>query len=194
MENRRFFLEKVELRRQAEDRDGVWYRNITAEIRKVCTRGKEHWTDNRCEDIEQIDKNKQGLHFENTKDVTNKRKWKTNKAILKKDRTVVLAVEEVRERWSEYKRELFCDDDRWLKMRLMWRMGQRCLSRRWRKWQEATRPETMERLQAAGDQLIIHHRTWSKLVFVIIREMGPSGAKNIGPSASWPKWRWYYEL
>lgn len=44
--------------------------------------------------------------------MTNKRKWKTNKAILKKDRTVVLAVEEVRERWSEYKRELFCDDDR----------------------------------------------------------------------------------
>ena len=88
------------------------YNTLNRTIHRECTKAKEKWMNEKCKEIEDLDKRDQQLMYERVKEITykNKNRSNTSTAIKQADGTVVMEEEEVIERWAEYIAELFHDN------------------------------------------------------------------------------------
>lgn len=105
-------LEMMDERRHLKGRDEVQYRIKNTEIQRECSRRKEQWLNEQCEEVEELCRTNHHSRHDKIKELTQKRKWNKGCAIKDKDGTVIMDAEGVRSRWSEYIGELFNDDER----------------------------------------------------------------------------------
>ena len=105
-------LDMMDKRRQVKGRDEEQYTILNREIHKECNKKKEHWVDGECEEVERLSRRNHNAKYDKIKELTHKRKWKTNTAVKNKDGTLAMEMETVLKRWSEYIKDLFEDDDR----------------------------------------------------------------------------------
>ena len=103
-------LNMMDERRTYKNRDVSKYKDLNRKIHKECLKAKREWMTERCEEIEQLDKMDQQCMYSRIKEIKGqKRKYKNNISIRKADSTVAMEMEEVKDRWNEYIRELFQD-------------------------------------------------------------------------------------
>ena len=105
-------LDMMDRRRQLKGRDEEQYSNLNREIHRESNRRKEQWIDEECEVVEELSRRNHNAKYDKIKELTHKRKWRTNAAVKKKDGTLAMEMETVLLRWSEYISELFKDEDR----------------------------------------------------------------------------------
>ena len=105
-------IDMIKSRRLAKGNDEARYRELNRQIHRECVAKKEQWMNNHCKEIEELDKRNQTLKYQKIAEVTKKRTWKNNRAIKKKDGTVVMELEEVKKRWEEHIQDLFKDEGR----------------------------------------------------------------------------------
>ena len=66
--------------------------------------------DERCAEIESLEKRDQQIMYSKVKDMIGKRKRNSNIAIKKNDGSIAMDIEDVKIRWNEYIAELYHDD------------------------------------------------------------------------------------
>ena len=104
-------LDMMEERRKKK-RNEDEYHSLNKRIHKECIKAKEKWMDEKCCEIEDLDRlNQQQLMYERVKEVTGKKIMDKSNSIKNDDGKVLMEAEDVKERWTEYIGELF-DDDR----------------------------------------------------------------------------------
>ena len=100
----------MEDRRQCKGKNQQKYRDLNKTIHKECIRAKEKWIDEKCTDLEDLEKRDQQKMYGKIKDLVGKKKYNKNIAIKKADGKIAMDIEEVKSRWSEYVAELFFDE------------------------------------------------------------------------------------
>ena len=105
-------LDMMDRRRQVKGRDEEQYAILNREIHRECNKRKEQWLNEQCEEVEELSKRNHNAKYDKIKELTHKRKWKTNIAVRNKDGALAIEMEAVLLRWSEYIKDLFEDDNR----------------------------------------------------------------------------------
>jgi len=106
-------LHLMQERKAAKHRNTVLYNKLDHQIRSKCNEAKEQWMQGQCEIIEEMQANHQyaAMH-KKIKDVTGNVNRRKANCIKNKKGDVLFEVEDILERWSEYIRELYGDNDR----------------------------------------------------------------------------------
>ena len=74
------------------------YQSLKKRIHKECIKAKEKWMNEKCCEIEDLDKrNQQQLMYEKVKEVTGKKIMDKSNAIKNNDGRVVMEIEDVKE-------------------------------------------------------------------------------------------------
>lgn len=102
-------LDKMEERRMNKNND-IEYNRLNREVKKLCNKAKEEWTNTQCEELEDLGRRDQQRMYEKIKEMTGKRKSKRGTAIKAEDGTVLMDIESIKERWKQYVEDLFEDE------------------------------------------------------------------------------------
>ena len=104
-------LALMDERRKYKGIDEESYRELNRRIKRECIIAKKAWMDDTCGEIEDLSRRDQPRMYSKVKEVVGRKScYKHNIAIMKADSTIAMEEEEVKERWDEYKQELFFDD------------------------------------------------------------------------------------
>ena len=105
-------LNKMEERRKAKNRkdDGL-YTRLKHEIQKLCREAKDKYYEEKCREIEVLDKVHSHLLYQKIKELR-PRGSKMLNSIKSKQGKILIDEEEVKERWAEYVEDLYRDDNR----------------------------------------------------------------------------------
>ena len=91
-------LALMEERRRYKNIDEEKYRELDRKIHRECTKAKEKWMDEICTEIEELDKRDQQRMYEKVSSITKKKKGTQNNTIKKRDGTLAMELDEVKER------------------------------------------------------------------------------------------------
>ena len=83
-------LDLMDERRLHKERNEDRYRELNREIHRECNKAKETWMDERCQEIEDLNKRDTQLMYERVKELTNKRKPNSNKAIKNTEGNIIV--------------------------------------------------------------------------------------------------------
>src|SRR5437867_13249544 len=87
------------------------YKRLKNEIRKLCREAKEKYYEDKCKEIEMLDKARSQLMYQKIKELRPKgNRWL--QTIRDKQGNVLMEKDEVMERWAEYVEELYKDENR----------------------------------------------------------------------------------
>ena len=104
-------LSKMEQRRTVKNKT-TEYNVINKEIVDECRQAKENWLNERCEEIESLEKqHKTKERYDEVKELTKKCTLKGGGSITDKNEKILFGQEEIDKRWVEYIKELY-DNDR----------------------------------------------------------------------------------
>ena len=103
-------LEKMNNRRLKKN-NTVEYKRIDREIREDCSRAKEEWLNEKCGEVEELERVDKRLMYSKINEITGGSRNRTGGAIKKSNGDIAVESLEVKQRWQEYITELF-DDDR----------------------------------------------------------------------------------
>ena len=104
-------LEKMEQRRLKKNSPQE-YRRIDREIKEDCSRAKDRWLNEQCIEIERLENIDLRIMHNKIKEMTGSKNKKAGWAIKKSNGDIAMGKEEVKQRWSEYTKELFHDERR----------------------------------------------------------------------------------
>lgn len=105
-------LRKMEERRKCKgNKDEELYKKLKKEIRKMCRQAKDKYYDDKCKEIELLDKVHSQLLYQKINDLRPKGN-RNNQTIKNKQGKSLLEREEVLERWAEYVEDLYKDENR----------------------------------------------------------------------------------
>src|SRR5438876_9666156 len=105
-------LHKMEERRKCKNmRDEEQYKKLKQEIRKLCRQAKDKYYEDKCKEIEMLDKAHSQLMYQKIKELRPKGN-RGLQAIKSKQGNVLMEKDEVMERWAEYVEELYKDENR----------------------------------------------------------------------------------
>ena len=102
-------MDLMDERRECKGRDHQRYKVLNRRIHRECLAAKTRWMEERCAEIEDLDKRDNQLMYKKVQEIVGRRKFNSNIAIKKADGTIAMEVEEVKARWDEYIGELFLD-------------------------------------------------------------------------------------
>src|SRR5437867_4577278 len=105
-------LHKMEERRKCKNmRDEEQYKKLKQEIRKLCRQAKDKYYEDKCMEIEMLDKAHSQLMYQKIKELRPKgsRGLQTMKS---KQGNVLMEKDEVMERWADYVEELYKNENR----------------------------------------------------------------------------------
>lgn len=106
-------LEMMEERRKVKDKDAGKYRQIHKHIRAEIRRAKENWLSKKCEEMEELDKRHDSFNMhKEIKSITGTFRKKNVAVIKDTDGKILTEHEKKKERWVDYIRELFLDEER----------------------------------------------------------------------------------
>ena len=109
-------LDKMDQRRKYKrDGDKDRYNELDREIRADCKRAKEEWYKDRCNEIEELERKHKAMALhQKVKELTDRRRNIKNRSgcIKDKDGELLFEKEKISERWVEYIRTLYSDDNR----------------------------------------------------------------------------------
>jgi exonuclease III len=105
-------LEKMEERRLSKNKkDERQYKSLKQEIQKLCREAKDKYYENKCNEIERLDKAHNQLLYKKIKELRPKANRMLH-TIKNKQGKYIQEKEEVLERWAEYVEELYDDRSR----------------------------------------------------------------------------------
>src|SRR3989441_11469446 len=105
-------LHKMEERRKCKNmRDEEQYKKLKQEIRKLCRQAKDKYYEDKCKEIEMLDKVHNQLMYQKIKELRPKGN-RGLQTIKSKQGNVLMEKDEVMERWAEYVEELYKDENR----------------------------------------------------------------------------------
>src|SRR6059036_2680885 len=105
-------LHKIEERRKCKNmRDEEQYKKLKQEIRKLCREAKDKYYEDKCKEIEMLDKAHCQLMYQKIKELWSKGN-RGLQTIRGKQGNVLMEKDEVMERWAEYVEELYRDETR----------------------------------------------------------------------------------
>src|SRR6267154_661232 len=105
-------LHKVEERRNCKNRnEEEQYKKIKHEIQKLCRDAKDNYYEEKCKEIERLDKMHSHLLYQKIKELRPKGN-RMLQAIKSKQGKGLSETDEVMERWVEYVEELYKDENR----------------------------------------------------------------------------------
>jgi len=105
-------LQKMEERRQCRNKKDVeQYKKLKHDIQKMCREAKEKYLDEKCKEIEMLDKAHSQLLYQKIKDFR-PRGNRLMQTIKSKQGKCLFEKEEIMERWAEYVEELYKDENR----------------------------------------------------------------------------------
>ena len=100
----------METRRKSKHKD-IEYSRLNKKIKKKCNEAKESFLNNQCKEIEsKWNKNSKFVH-EKIKEVTCKSFCTRSGCIKAKDGSIIMEKERILNRWSEYIKDLFEDEE-----------------------------------------------------------------------------------
>ena len=100
-------------RRQQKGRGNLErYKELDDEVKRRCWERKEQWLNQRCEEVEQLEKIDTHLMHKKIKEMTGIRKPTRSSVIKDRDGNLLMDQTDVLQRWEEYIGELFDDDRR----------------------------------------------------------------------------------
>ena len=107
-------LEKMEIRRKIKQKDGHThserYKNINKEINKDCREAKEKYYQEKCEELERLDRINSPNFYKKVGDMK-KKKRQVKIGIKDKNKNLILDEEKILRRWEEYvEKELYNDN------------------------------------------------------------------------------------
>ena len=110
-------LELMDKRRHLKNKKTSDFKMINNKIGQECTKAKQRWIAEKCEEIENLEQRDIQLMYSKIKIMT-KTTTRTAKTVLtKKDEKVVIGQEEVLKRWVEHIGDLFRDEQKEKTMR-----------------------------------------------------------------------------
>src|SRR6267154_5660889 len=105
-------LHKMEERRNCKNRnEEVQYKKLKHEIQKLCREAKDNYYEEKCKEIERLDKMHSHLLYQKIKELRQKGN-RMKQAIQSKQGKALSEKDEVLERWAEYAEELHKDENR----------------------------------------------------------------------------------
>src|SRR2546425_470584 len=105
-------LHKMEERRKCKNmRDEEQYKKLKQEIRKLCRQAKDKYYEDKCKEIEMLDKAHSQLMYQKIKELRPKGN-RGLQTIKSKQGNVLIEKDEVMERWADYVEELYKDENR----------------------------------------------------------------------------------
>ena len=103
-------LRQMDERRECKGRNQQQYNSLNRTIHRECKNAKERWLEERCSEIEDLERRDQQIMYSKVKELLGRKNCKKNIAIKTADGKIAMDVEEVKSRWSEYIAELFFDE------------------------------------------------------------------------------------
>ena len=103
-------LRLMDCRRMKKGVDLDEYKNLNRTIHRKCRQARDEWMDERCAEVEDLEKRDQAIMYSKVKEVIGKKNYNRNIAIRKSDGRIAMDIGEVKERWSEYVGELYHDE------------------------------------------------------------------------------------
>ena len=97
-------------RRKYKGKNQPMYENLNKAIHRECRIAKEKWMDEKCAEMEDLDKRDQQIMYSKVKELVGKKKYNKKISIKKADGKIAMDIEEVKSRWGEYVAELFFDE------------------------------------------------------------------------------------
>src|SRR6267154_2178653 len=105
-------LQKMEERRNCKNRkEEEQYKKLKHEIQKLCREAKENYYEEKCKEIERMDKRHSHLLCQKIKELRPKGN-RMLQAIKSKQGKVLSEKDEVMKKWAEYVEELYKDENR----------------------------------------------------------------------------------
>src|SRR6267154_334641 len=105
-------LQKMEERRNCKNRNEVeQYKRLKHEVQKLYREAKDNYCEEKCNEIEMLDKMHSHLLYQKIKELRPKGN-RMLQAVKSKQRKSLLEKDEVMERWAEYVEELYKDENR----------------------------------------------------------------------------------
>src|SRR6184192_1270206 len=105
-------LQKMEERRKCKNMKAEeQYKKLKQEIRKLCRQAKDKYYEDKCKEIEMLDKAHGQLMYQKIKELRPKGN-RGLQTIKSKQGNVLMEKDEVMERWAEYVEELYKDENR----------------------------------------------------------------------------------
>src|SRR2546425_2710453 len=105
-------LHKMEERRVCKNMKAEeQYKRLKNEIRKICREAKDKYYEDKCKEIEMLDKAHSQLMYQKIKELRPKGN-RGLQTIRGKQGNVLMKKDEVMERWAEYVKELYRDETR----------------------------------------------------------------------------------
>src|SRR3989441_2116716 len=105
-------LHKMEERRKCKNtRDEEQYKKMKQEIRKLCHQAKNKYYEDKCKEIEMLDKAHSQLIYQKISELRPKEN-RMLQTIKGKQGNILMEKDEVMERWAEYVEELYRDETR----------------------------------------------------------------------------------
>src|SRR3989441_8127907 len=102
----------MEERRKCKNmRDEEQYKKLKQEIRKLCREAKDKYYEDKCKEIEMLDKAHSQLMYQKIKELRPKGN-RGLQTIMGKQGNALMEKDEVMERWAEYVEELYSDETR----------------------------------------------------------------------------------
>ena len=103
-------LELMKIRQRVRNKDSSHYKTLSIEIRNGCRKAKQEWIDQQCNEIERTKISNPTSMYKNIRRLTGKKICHTSGCIKAKDGSIMVEIEEQKERWREYIEELFMDE------------------------------------------------------------------------------------
>ena len=103
-------LRLMDARRKKKGNNQQEYLTLNRTIHRECRLAKERWMDERCAEVEDLEKRDQQIMYNKVNEIVGKKKYNRNIAIKKTDSQVAMEIEDVKLRWNEYIGELYKDE------------------------------------------------------------------------------------
>ena len=87
------------------------YEKLHREVRNKCDEAKENWLNNKCLEIELLQRHAPNTMYKNIEEIVGKKNQCSTGCLKAKNGEIIMEKDKILERWSEYIKELF-DDER----------------------------------------------------------------------------------
>lgn len=105
-------LELMEERRKFRNRTDNRYRELDRLIKRLCIERKEEWLQEKCDELEVLERIDSKLLAEKIRDITGKKRPARSTVIKDENGNILTDRNDVLRRWKEYVSELYRDNDR----------------------------------------------------------------------------------